>query len=77
MGFDGAPRYLGTDDQGREVVTWIEGDVPLPPYPAWAMTDRALADLGELVRRLHEATASFRPTTADWSTHGPTRAAGR
>lgn len=68
VGFDGAPRHLGTDDQGREVLTWIEGDVPLPPYPAWAMTDRALADLGGLVRRLHEAAATFRSTSADWST---------
>ena len=68
VGFDGAPRYLGIDDQGREVLTWIDGDVPLPPYPAWAMTDRALADLGGLVRRLHEATATFRGRAADWST---------
>ncbi len=51
IGFDGAPRYLGIDDQGREVLTWIDGDVPLPPYPAWAMTDLALADLGRLLRR--------------------------
>ncbi len=68
VGFDGAPRYLGTDDQGREILTWIQGDVPLPPYPAWAMTDRPLADLGRLVRRLHEATATFNATAADWST---------
>ena len=62
VGFDGAPRYVGVDDHDREVLTWIEGDVPLPPYPAWAMTDRALADLGQLLRRLHEATATFRAT---------------
>jgi aminoglycoside phosphotransferase (APT) family kinase protein len=67
VGFDGAPRRLGMDDQGREVLSWIDGDVPLPPYPAWAMTDRALADLGELIRRLHDATATFRTTSADWS----------
>jgi hypothetical protein len=68
VGFDGAPRHLGIDDQGREVLTWIEGEVPLPPYPAWAMSDRALADLGALLRRLHEATSTFRGTAADWST---------
>ena len=68
VGFDGAPRHLGTDDLGREVLAWIDGDVPLPPYPAWAMTDRALADLGRLVRRFHEATATFRSTSDDWST---------
>jgi hypothetical protein len=61
LGFDGAPRHLGFDEQGREVLSWIEGDVPLPPYPAWSMTDQALADLGALIRRFHDATASFTP----------------
>ena len=68
VGFDGAPRHLGIDEQDREILSWIEGDVPLPPYPAWSMTDQAVADLGGLVRRLHEATMTFRATTADWST---------
>ena len=26
VGFEGAPRVLGSDDQGREVLTFIEGD---------------------------------------------------
>jgi hypothetical protein len=59
VGFDGAPRYLGLDEQGRDVVSYIEGDVPLPPYPAWSMTDPAIVDLAHLARRLHEATASI------------------
>ena len=75
-GFDGAPRHLGTDEQGREILSWIEGEVPLPPYPTWSMTDRTLADLGLLLRRFHEASASFPqfdPTTeageaAAWAT---------
>jgi aminoglycoside phosphotransferase (APT) family kinase protein len=70
VGFDGAPRHLGTDQQGREVLSWIEGDVPLPPYPRWARTDQALVDLGALARRLHEATASFAPREGwaiDWA----------
>jgi aminoglycoside phosphotransferase (APT) family kinase protein len=69
VGFDGAPRHLGTDDRGREVLSYVDGDVPLPPYPAWAMTDLALADLGALIRRFHAATASFeQPADADWAT---------
>jgi hypothetical protein len=32
--------FLGIDDLGRDVVTFVEGDVPLPPYPAWALTRR-------------------------------------
>jgi Phosphotransferase enzyme family len=68
VGFDGAPRFLGTDDEGRDVLTFVEGDVPLPPYPAWAMTDVALEDLGRLVRRFHEATATFDATSVTgWS----------
>src|SRR5215203_5566294 len=39
VGFDGAPRYVGIDEQGREILSWVDGDVPLPPYPAWAMKD--------------------------------------
>jgi hypothetical protein len=77
--FDGAPRHLGTDDQGREVLSWIAGDVPLPPYPAWSMTDRALEDIGALVRRFHEAAASFVPPgDADWAADwaDPTGGAG-
>jgi phosphotransferase family enzyme len=68
IGFEGAPRHLGYDDQGREILSWIEGEVPQPPYPAWALTDQALADLGGLVRRFHDATATFRATTTGWST---------
>lgn len=75
-GFDGAPRHLGFDDRGREILSWIDGDVPVPPYPAWAMTDRALADLGGLIRRLHDATATFRPTAIDWSTQWADPAGG-
>ena len=69
VGFDGAPRYLGIDEQERETLSYIEGEVPLPPYPAWAMSEVALADLGALVRRFHEATASFVPPPgAAWAT---------
>jgi Phosphotransferase enzyme family len=59
VGFDEAPRFLGTDEQGRDVLTFVEGDVPLPPYPPWALTDAALEELGRLIRRFHDATATF------------------
>lgn len=68
VGFDGAPRHLGVDEEGREVLSYVPGEVPLPPYPAWAMTDRALSDLGALVHRFHEAAATFTPPNdADWA----------
>ena len=67
-GFGGAPRFLGVDDLGRDVLTFIEGDVPLPPYPPWALTDAALIDLGRLLRSYHEATMGFDASLASgWS----------
>ena len=68
VGFEGAPRLLGVDDEGRDVLTFIEGDVPLPPYPRWALTDAALTDLGRLLRSYHEATRDFDVSSATgWS----------
>ena len=67
-GFAGAPRHLGVDEVGRDVLTFVEGDVPLPPYPDWALTDEALVSLGELLRDYHEVTAGFDASAVDgWS----------
>ena len=72
VGFRGAPRHLGTDEQGRDVLSWVAGAVPVPPYPEWALTESALESLGRLVRDYHEAVASFDPAgltgwSAEWS----------
>ena len=68
VGFSGAPRYLGTDEKGRHVVSWVDGDVPVPPYPEWSMTESALVSFGRLIRDFHDAVGSFSPVVADWST---------
>ena len=65
-GFDGAPRYLGRDERGREVVTFVEGEAPIEPYPDWALTDDALVSVAELLRRYHEAVASFDASGHEW-----------
>ena len=72
VGFEHAPRFLGIDDEGRDVLTFVEGEVPLPPYPSWALSDIALAEFGQLLRRFHEATADFDHSAAsgwcqDWA----------
>jgi hypothetical protein len=74
-GFDGAPRYHDTDEQGREVLDFVAGDVPMPPYPEWSMSDAALDSLGELLRRFHDATRTFDATAVtgwelDWADPG-------
>jgi Ser/Thr protein kinase RdoA (MazF antagonist) len=56
-----APVPTGPDDEGKETFEWIEGDVPVPPYPEWSLTNEALASVGRLLRRYHEAVRSFSP----------------
>ncbi|WP_037854843.1 aminoglycoside phosphotransferase family protein [Streptomyces sp. NRRL S-340] len=57
-GFDAAPAPVGLTADGREQLTFIPGDVALPPYPHWAMTKGALESVGSLLRRLHETSAA-------------------
>jgi hypothetical protein len=66
VGFIGAPRYLGADERGREVLSYIPGEVPIPPYPDWAFTDETLVSVAALLRRYHDAVASFDPSGYDW-----------
>jgi hypothetical protein len=66
VGFEGAPRYLGVDDRGREVLSFIPGQAAIPPYPDWALTDEALVSVAQLLRRYHDAVASFDPSGHQW-----------
>jgi hypothetical protein len=56
-----APVPIGREEEGRETFEWIEGDVPVPPYPAWSLTDEALARVGKLLRRYCDAVRTFEP----------------
>src|SRR5690606_9909477 len=58
-GFDGAPRFLGRDDRGRDVLTFLDGAVAGSPPEPWAADDALLASVGALLRRLHDASEGF------------------
>jgi hypothetical protein len=66
VGFDGAPRFLGVDERGREVLSFIPGEAAIEPVPIWALTDEALVSVAELLRRYHEAAASFKAAGHTW-----------
>jgi hypothetical protein len=72
-GFDGAPRHLGIDERGREVLTYIPGEAPTVPYPDWALTDEALVSVAHLLRRFHDAVATFDPGGHRWPQPIPAR----
>jgi len=57
-GWDGAPRFLGTDELGREVLSFIDGHVAWEPVqPPSLMSAASLARLAGLVREFHDLTA--------------------
>jgi hypothetical protein len=64
--FEGAPRFLGIDDEGREMLRFIPGEAAIEPYEDWALTDEALVSVADLLRRYHEAVASFDPEGHVW-----------
>jgi hypothetical protein len=71
VGFTGAPRFLGVDDQAREVLSYLPGSPVLPPYPEWALTDEALVSVAHLLRDYHRAAAGFDATAHRWPPSPP------
>ena len=76
--FTGAPRFLGIDEDGREVLSYIEGtcgaDGGLGPghgADVWALaaSDQGLARFARQLRDYHDAVAGFvPPDDARWAT---------
>ena len=46
---------------------FIEGEVAIPPFPAWAQSDDALASIADLMRRFHRASALVEVGLSTWS----------
>lgn len=57
VGFEGAPRLLGIDDRGREILTFVEGEVAGRPWPAWVGDEDRAVSVAQLLRRLDDALA--------------------
>lgn len=78
QGFTAAPEVLGVDDEGREVLTFVEGEVLADPawrpgrptpWPQYAQSEQALITAGTLLGQLHRAAANFVPRDAAWKQH--------
>ena len=66
-GFDGAPRFIGLDEQGREILSFVDGEPAFAPVPAG---DEVVAAVGRLLRRAHDAQAGFAPPLdPGWQRH--------
>src|SRR5581483_4746232 len=68
-GFQEAPRYLGVDDKGREILTYFDGTVL--PGAGFKLNDEQLLNVARLIRRYHDLTAgSFLKGDAEIIAHG-------
>jgi len=66
VGFSAAPRALGFDDQGREMLSYLSGEVvgTALPWPGWVHSDDALCQVACWLRDFHAAVAGFEPPPA-------------
>jgi hypothetical protein len=73
QGFDRAPRPLGYDAAGREVVTFLPGATvgDSKPWPGWVHADETLPQVAKWLRGYHRAVADFvPPPDASWRMGG-------
>ncbi len=61
-GFLNAPEVLGFDDEGREILSYREGDVGHDPLSPAARSDTALKTAARLLRAYHDHTVDFANT---------------
>jgi hypothetical protein len=59
VGFEGAPRALGVDLEGRETLGYISGRAGHYPLKPYVLAESTLIRIGRLLRRFHDATTSF------------------
>ena len=71
-----APRVVGTDAQGREVLRFVEGDVDFGgdhPIAERFTTDDRLLEAARMLRRYHDVVSQFHPPpNARWRLVAPT-----
>lgn len=57
VGFTGAPRFLGVDVQGRDALTYVDGEVAARPWPQWVADEERIVSVARLVRAYDDAVA--------------------
>jgi len=66
-----APRVVGVDDSGREILTFVPGRCVEPDYMDLVGTDDAMRRVGALIADYHLAQESFvAPQDAQWREEG-------
>lgn len=67
VGFGGAPSPVALEPDDRERLSFIPGEVAIPPFPTWAQSDEALESMAVLIRELHDASKLVDTSAMSWS----------
>ncbi|MEV9501114.1 phosphotransferase [Bacillus safensis] len=63
--FSYAPKFLGVDEKGREILSFIEGVAGHDPLKEYMCSHHALKELARMLRLYHDAVCDF-PISDDW-----------
>ena len=58
-GYEYAPKYLGIDDKGREILSFIEGEAGNYPLKTYMWSEDVLRGIAKMLRLYHEAVSDF------------------
>jgi hypothetical protein len=58
-GLSMVPESLGIDEQGREIISLLPGQVATYPLADYVLAERTLVRVARLLRAYHDATTSF------------------
>ncbi|GAE29411.1 phosphotransferase [Alkalihalobacillus hemicellulosilyticus] len=64
-GYHYAPKFLGIDEKGREVLSFIEGEAGNDPLKAYMWSNQSLKEIAKMLRLYHDAVSDF-PLSDDW-----------
>ena len=72
-GIEEVPEPIGFDEQGREVLSFLPGEVGNYPLPGWLWSPEILSGAGRLLRRIHDASEPLVHEALIWGmpTHQP------
>jgi len=70
-GFDQVPEPLGIDEQGREIISFLPGQVGTYPLPDFVLSDETLESVARTLRAFHDATQGFAGGPWQWPAHEP------
>lgn len=58
-GFNYAPKYIGTDEKGREILSFIEGEAGNYPLKKYMWSNDVLIEIAKMLRFYHDSVSDF------------------